>query len=79
MVGADGATHQGSFDIAYLGCLPNMVLMAASDEADLVHMVKTQVLIDDRPSALRYPRGNGIGVDMPKKPEFLEIGKVAKI
>ena len=75
MVGADGATHQGSFDIAYLGCVPNMVLMAASDEADLVHMVKTQVLIDDRPSALRYPRGNGIGVDMPKTPEFLEIGK----
>ncbi|MFL2669379.1 MAG: 1-deoxy-D-xylulose-5-phosphate synthase [Alphaproteobacteria bacterium] len=75
MVGADGATHQGSFDIAYLGCVPNMVLMAASDEADLVHMVKTQVLIDDRPSALRYPRGNGIGVDLPKKPEFLEIGK----
>ncbi|MBO38886.1 MAG: 1-deoxy-D-xylulose-5-phosphate synthase [Rhodospirillaceae bacterium] len=75
MVGADGATHQGSFDIAYLGCVPNMVLMAASDEADLVHMVKTQVLIDDRPSALRYPRGNGIGVDMPRTPEFLEIGK----
>ena len=75
MVGADGATHQGSFDIAYLGCVPNMVLMAASDEAELVHMVKTQVLIDDRPSALRYPRGNGIGVDMPKTPEFLEIGK----
>ncbi len=75
MVGADGATHQGSFDIAYLGCVPNMVLMAAADEADLVHMVKTQVLIDDRPSALRYPRGNGIGVDMPQKPEFLQIGK----
>jgi 1-deoxy-D-xylulose-5-phosphate synthase len=57
LVGADGPTHAGSFDIAYLGCLPGFVLMAAADEADLVHMVATQVAINDRPSALRYPRG----------------------
>jgi 1-deoxy-D-xylulose-5-phosphate synthase len=75
MVGADGVTHQGSFDITYLGCLPGMVLMAAADESELVHMVKTQVAIDDRPSGLRYPRGNGVGVDMPKKGEILKIGK----
>jgi len=75
MVGADGVTHQGSFDIAYLGCLPGMVLMAAADEAELVHMVATAVAIDDRPSALRYPRGNGFGVDLPERGEILEIGK----
>ena len=63
LVGADGPTHAGSFDIAYLGCLPGFVLMAAGDEADLVHMVATQVALDDCPSALRYPRGEGVGVD----------------
>src|SRR5213083_2987058 len=66
LVGSDGATHAGSFDNAYLGCLPNFVIMAASDEAELVHMVATQVAINDRPSALRYPRGEGRGVDMPE-------------
>ena len=75
MVGADGVTHQGSFDIAYLGCLPGMVLMAAADEAELMHMVATAVAIDDRPSALRYPRGAGFGVEMPERGEVLEIGK----
>lgn len=75
MVGADGVTHQGSFDIAYLGCLPGIVMMAAADEAELVHMVTTSVAIDDRPSALRYPRGNGFGVEMPQKGEVLPIGK----
>jgi 1-deoxy-D-xylulose-5-phosphate synthase len=75
LVGADGPTHAGSFDIAYLGCLPGFVLMAAADEAELVHMVATQVAIDDRPSALRYPRGEGVGVDMPEFGQALEIGK----
>ena len=75
MVGADGVTHQGSFDIAYLGCLPGIVMMAAADEAELVHMVTTSVAIDDRPSALRYPRGSGFGVEMPTKGEILQIGK----
>jgi 1-deoxy-D-xylulose-5-phosphate synthase len=75
MVGADGVTHQGSFDIAYLGCLPGMILMAAADEAELVHMVATAVAIDDGPSGLRYPRGNGFGVELPDVPEILEIGK----
>ena len=75
MVGADGATHHGSFDIAYLGCLPNMVVMAAADEAELVHMVATAAQIDDRPSAFRYPRGEGVGVDMPEAGVPLEIGK----
>ncbi len=74
-VGADGATHCGAFDIAYLGCLPNLVLMAAGDEADLVHMVTTAAAIDDRPSALRYARGEGIGVPLPGRGEALEIGK----
>lgn len=64
LVGADGATHAGSFDVAYLGCLPNMVLMAPSNEAELIHAVATAAAIDDRPSALRFPRGNGIGVDL---------------
>jgi 1-deoxy-D-xylulose-5-phosphate synthase len=75
LVGADGPTHAGSFDIAYLGCLPGFVLMAAADEADLVHMVSTAVAIDDRPSALRYPRGEGRGVAMPEEGKPLEIGK----
>jgi 1-deoxy-D-xylulose-5-phosphate synthase len=77
LVGADGATHAGSFDVAYLGCLPNFVIMAAADEAELVHMVATQAQIDDRPSALRYPRGEGVGVgvDMPEFGVPLEIGK----
>ena len=75
LVGADGPTHAGSFDIAYLGCLPNFVLMAAADEAELVHMVATAVAIDDRPSALRYPRGEGRGVPMPEEGQPLEIGK----
>ncbi len=75
LVGADGPTHAGSFDLAYLGCLPNFVIMAAADESDLVHMVATQVAINDRPSALRYPRGEGVGVDMPTEGKPLEIGK----
>jgi 1-deoxy-D-xylulose-5-phosphate synthase len=75
LVGADGPTHAGSFDIAYLGCLPGFVIMAAADEAELVHMVATQVAIDDRPSALRYPRGEGVGVEMPEFGVPLEIGK----
>jgi 1-deoxy-D-xylulose-5-phosphate synthase len=75
LVGADGPTHAGAFDISYLGCLPGFVLMAAADEAELVHMVATAVAIDDRPSALRYPRGDGVGVDMPEFGVPLEIGK----
>jgi 1-deoxy-D-xylulose-5-phosphate synthase len=75
LVGADGQTHAGSFDITYLGCLPNMVLMAASDEAELVHMVHTAAKYDDGPIAFRYPRGNGTGVSLPEKPETLPIGK----
>jgi 1-deoxy-D-xylulose-5-phosphate synthase len=75
LVGADGPTHAGSFDLAYLGCLPGFVIMAASDEAELVHMVATSVAIDDRPSALRYPRGDGVGIEMPEIGMPLEIGK----
>ena len=75
LVGADGPTHAGSFDLAYLGCLPNMMIMAAADEADLVHMVATQVAYDRGPSALRYPRGEGIGMEMPAFGVPLEIGK----
>jgi 1-deoxy-D-xylulose-5-phosphate synthase len=75
LVGADGPTHAGSFDVTYLGCLPGFVIMAAADEADLVHMVATAAAIDDRPSALRYPRGEGIGVPMPERGIPLEIGK----
>jgi len=75
LVGADGPTHAGAFDVAYLGCLPNFVLMAPSDEAELVHMVATAVAIDDRPSALRYPRGEGRGVPLPEEGKPLEIGK----
>ncbi|HYC15794.1 MAG TPA: 1-deoxy-D-xylulose-5-phosphate synthase [Pseudolabrys sp.] len=75
LVGADGPTHAGAFDVTYLGCLPGFVLMAAADEAELVHMVATAVAIDDRPSALRYPRGEGLGVPMPSEGNPLEIGK----
>ncbi len=75
LVGADGATHAGSFDNVYLGCLPGFVIMAAADEADLVHMVATQAAIDDAPSALRYPRGEGRGVEMPEIGVPLPIGK----
>ncbi|MFZ0401928.1 MAG: 1-deoxy-D-xylulose-5-phosphate synthase, partial [Pseudolabrys sp.] len=75
LVGADGPTHAGAFDVTYLGCLPGFVLMAAADEAELVHMVATAVAIDDRPSALRYPRGEGLGVPMPAEGTPLEIGK----
>jgi 1-deoxy-D-xylulose-5-phosphate synthase len=75
LVGADGATHAGSFDVAYLGCLPDFVLMAAADEAELVHMVATCAAIDDRPSAVRYPRGEGAGVELPARGQPLEIGK----
>ncbi len=75
LVGADGATHAGAFDIAYLTCLPNMTVMAASDEAELVHMVATAASHDSGPIALRYPRGEGVGVDLPKQGEILPIGK----
>jgi 1-deoxy-D-xylulose-5-phosphate synthase len=75
LVGADGATHAGSFDLAYLGCLPGFVIMAAADEAELMHMVATQVTIDDRPSAVRYPRGDGTGVALPERGNVLHIGR----
>ncbi len=75
LVGADGPTHAGSFDITYLSTLPNFVVMAASDESELVKMINTSVNINDRPSAFRYPRGNGIGVELPSIKEILEIGK----
>ncbi|WP_449471905.1 1-deoxy-D-xylulose-5-phosphate synthase [Sphingobium chungangianum] len=75
LVGADGSTHAGSFDITYLATLPNMVVMAASDEAELVHMVHTCATHDSGPIAVRYPRGNGVGVPLPATPEKLEIGK----
>ncbi len=75
LVGADGPTHAGSFDIAFLANLPGFVVMAAADEAELVHMVATATAINDRPSAFRYPRGEGIGVEIPEKGEVLEIGK----
>jgi 1-deoxy-D-xylulose-5-phosphate synthase len=75
LVGADGATHAGSFDIAYLSCLPNMVVMAASDEAELVHMVATAASYDAGPIAFRYPRGDGIGVELPEIGVPIEIGK----
>ncbi|CAN5130178.1 1-deoxy-D-xylulose-5-phosphate synthase [soil metagenome] len=75
LVGADGPTHAGSFDLAYLGCLPGFVIMAAADEAELVHMVATAAAIDDRPSAVRFPRGDGVGVDLPAVGVPLEIGK----
>ena len=75
LVGADGATHAGNYDLAYLRCIPNMVVMAASDEAELVRMVATAAALDDRPSAFRFPRGEGTGVELPERPEPLEIGR----
>ena len=75
LVGADGATHAGSFDVTYLATLPNMVVMAAADEAELVHMTHTAAHHDTGPIAFRYPRGNGVGVPLPETPELLEIGK----
>ena len=74
-VGADGQTHCGAFDIAYLGCVPDIVLMAAADEAELVHMVATAVGIDDRPCAFRYPRGSGVGATLPDTPAALALGR----
>ena len=79
LVGADGPTHAGSFDITYLSTLPNFIVMAASDEAELVKMINTSVQINDRPSAFRYPRGNGVGVELPSIKETLEIGKARVI
>ena len=75
LVGADGPTHAGSFDVAYLGCLPGFVIMAAADEAELTHMIATAAAIDDRPSAVRYPRGDGFGAAIPEVGVPLEIGK----
>jgi 1-deoxy-D-xylulose-5-phosphate synthase len=75
LVGADGPTHAGAYDIAYLGTLPGFVVMAAADEAELMHMVATARAIDDRPSALRYPRGDGMGVPLPNEGQVLAIGK----
>ncbi len=75
LVGADGPTHAGSFDVTYLSTLPNFVVMAASDEAELVKMINTTIEINDRPSAFRYPRGNGIGISLPSTKEVLKIGK----
>jgi 1-deoxy-D-xylulose-5-phosphate synthase len=75
LVGADGPTHAGAFDVAYLGCLPGFVIMAAADEVELIHMVATMARIDDRPSAVRYPRGEGVGLALPERGRPLEIGK----
>jgi 1-deoxy-D-xylulose-5-phosphate synthase len=75
LVGADGATHAGSFDVAYLGCLPGFVVMAAADEVELMHMVATAAAIDDRPSAFRYPRGEGIGIELPARGTPLPLGR----
>ena len=75
LVGADGPTHAGSFDITYLATLPNFIVMAASDEAELVRMINTAVTINDRPCAFRYPRGNGYGIELPSIKETIEIGK----
>jgi 1-deoxy-D-xylulose-5-phosphate synthase len=75
LVGADGSTHAGSFDITYLSTLPNFIVMAASDEAELVRMINSSVDINDKPSAIRYPRGTGIGVELPSIDEKIEIGK----
>ena len=75
MVGADGHTHAGVYDLCFMGCLPRMVLMAPSDEVELMHMVATAATIDDRPSAVRYPRGEGLGLDLPKRGTVLEIGR----
>ncbi len=79
LVGADGPTHAGSFDITYLATLPNFIVMAASDEAELVRMINTAVTINDRPCAFRYPRGNGFGVELPSIKETIEIGKAKVI
>ena len=79
LVGADGPTHAGSFDITYLATLPNFIVMAASDEAELVRMINTSIMINDRPSAFRYPRGNGIGIELPNINEVLKIGKAKLI
>ena len=75
LVGADGSTHAGSFDITYLSTLPNFIVMAASDEAELVKMINTSVDINDKPCAIRYPRGTGVGVELPSIEEKIEIGK----
>ncbi len=75
LVGADGPTHAGSYDIAYLGCLPGFILMAAADEEELMNMVATAVAIDDRPCAFRYPRGSGVGLTLPERGKVLEIGR----
>ena len=75
LVGADGATHAGAFDLPYLCCLPDVVVMAAADEAELMHMIATAAAIDDRPSAVRYPRGEGMGVEMPARGQVLPIGR----
>ena len=75
LVGADGPTHAGSFDITYLSTLPNFIVMAASDEAELVRMINTSVDINDKPCAFRYPRGNGIGMELPKISDKIQIGK----
>lgn len=75
LVGADGPTHAGTFDTAFLTCLPNMIVMAAGDEAELMHMTATAAAIDDRPTAFRYPRGEGLGVALPERGTPLEIGK----
>ncbi|MFG1264349.1 1-deoxy-D-xylulose-5-phosphate synthase [Xanthobacter aminoxidans] len=75
LVGADGATHAGAYDLAYLGCLPGMVLMSPADEAELMHMIATAVAYDDGPSAVRFPRGEGVGVERPERGEALPIGK----
>ena len=75
LVGTDGPTHAGSYDVTYLGCLPGFVIMAAADEAELMHMVATAAAIDDRPSALRYPRGEGVGLALPERGSVLDLGK----
>ncbi len=75
LVGADGATHAGAYDLAFLGCLPGMVIMAPADEAELVHMVATAAAIGDQPSALRYPRGEGTGIALPARGEVLPLGR----
>jgi len=75
LVGADGPTHAGAFDLAYLGCLPGMVMMAPADEGELVHMVATSVAFDEGPIAFRFPRGEGVGVELPERGEVLEIGR----
>ena len=75
LVGADGPTHAGSFDITYLSTLPNFIVMAASDEAELVRMINTSTTINDKPCAFRYPRGNGSGVTLPDIAETISIGK----